>query len=111
MLAAVVLAVTLPAGAVSAETETVETPVGTYHVETDQGVSAPVVELHRICINRTCTAFPAPHVHDIGGGHVAANVWEETNGCPGLQRESGDRDEGGIGEPADEQAFAVDERI
>lgn len=110
VLAAGLAAVTLPAAPASADTETVETPAGTFYVEEDHEAHGPTMGDEQICFGTICTVvFPFPD--DPGGAHVRGAVWQEANGCEGLQRETGDCDGDGDLEDPDERLVEIDEGV
>ncbi len=78
---------TLP-GALATE-ETVETPDGTYYVSEDHTVTPPGIDPRggsQTCLaGNTCVIAPSV---EGGQADVTLSIWEETNGCQGLQEEA-----------------------
>ncbi len=79
---------------VQADSETVETPAGTYYVVHSSDVG---VRDRGICIGG-CIFFPVPYAN------AAIRLYEESNGCQGLQQ-------GAIVCPQTGQPVAADTRL
>jgi hypothetical protein len=101
LIAVVVVVGLAPASA--AATETVETPAGTYHVHHETTVNDRSYN-ERVCVPLgPCFAFSYPFVDP----SLAVFVYEETNGCEGLQTQSSDCDDDGDEESADRELVAM----
>lgn len=99
--AAVLAVLTATAPAAIAETETVESPQGTYYVvyHADPGVGFSQEDGPCIPNSHMCLApHPEPYVGTPGAD---VEMWEETNGCDGLQREASDCNDDGQTEDPD----------
>lgn len=94
------------AGSVAAEQTALDTPEGTYYVEADRDVDLPELSERGTCILMNCFLYPWPG--DPGGASASFAVYEETNGCDGLQTEAGDCDEDPAVEDADREVLAVE---
>lgn len=58
---------------------------------------------YEVCIGYLCFGVPHLHPHAGDGQPTDVEVWQETNGCDGLQRSAGDCDEDPATETSDEQ--------
>lgn len=94
-------------GALATE-EQVQTPDGTYYVSEDRSVTAPSVDTKggpQICVlGNTCFILPGV---DGGQADVTISLWEETNGCEGLQEEATTCPDTDEEVPADEKVAGV----
>ncbi|MGB0652984.1 MAG: hypothetical protein ACPGQL_07265 [Thermoplasmatota archaeon] len=84
------LAAPVPA---STSTETVETPAGTFYLFYNDELT---VRDRAVCVP-SCTAVPFPDRTPY------AHVYQETNGCPGLQRVAGTCAGTGVAVDADDR--------
>lgn len=114
MAVAVVALLVLPAGSAAAANETVQTPAGTYHVTADTDVSEPSVGIDSqdfICIKTGGFEYCVPLIWPQVDPGVSANatVYEESNGCEGLQTQAQDCDDDGDEEPADRLLLAYED--
>lgn len=76
------LALALLPSAAAASTA-VSTPAGKFYVEEGHGVRLPGLTEESNCFGQLCLIYPWV---DPGGANVDVAVWEETNGCPDLQK-------------------------
>lgn len=111
-----VLALVAMSGSAAAATQTVDTPAGTFYVVEDHERDGPNPHVHFsdiLCISDTgfefCVQAPFPHAHT--GAGVELGVFEETNGCDGLQTEAGDCDGDGDTEDPDSRIASEDRRV
>lgn len=96
---------TIP-GALATEEE-VQTPEGTYYVSEDHAVTPPEVDRHggpSFCVTNVCVILPSM---DGGDADVTVSLWQETNGCEGLQEEATTCEETGDEVPADDKVAEV----
>lgn len=100
--------VLVPAGSAAANEEALETPIGTFYVDAEVEQGEPSIGTDSqdlICIGggglrETCVPLVLPRVDP--GVSVDVTVYEESNGCDGLQTQPQDCDDDGEEESPDE---------
>lgn len=102
----------VPAGsAAAANEESLETPIGTFYVDVEVQQSEPSIGTDSqdlVCIGgggleETCVTVLFPTVDP--GVSVDVRVYEESNGCDGLQTQTQDCDDDGEEESPDERVL------
>jgi len=94
------------AGLVSGS-ETVETPVGTYHVSYDADRGSFEYVRPEFCVPTTTICLGRQYPMPDEPPSAALAVHEETNGCEGLQTDAGDCDGDDEPEDADDEVAAL----
>lgn len=102
--------VLVPAGsAAAANEESVETPVGTFYVDVEVEQGEPGIGTDSqdfICIGGSGleeTCVPLIFINVDPGVSVDVTIYEESNGCDGLQTQAQDCDDDGEEESPDEK--------
>ncbi len=113
LAAALLICMVVVPAPVAAETQELETPAGTFYLVADGTLEEPSFsdDPWLICITLTfCIVMPTQEP-DPGHQRIQAGLWQETNGCPGLQMEADDVDDDGKDEAPDEQEAWIDQRV